>query len=172
MKLTGKIPALALLLGSACAGAGELALKVEIPALNVAEYHKPYVAIWIEDSKGRHQQNISLWYDHDMRDDEGSKWLKDLRLWWRRSGRQLSLPVDGFSGATRPVGTHELVFNSLSPAIRDLPKGDYRLVVEAAREVGGRELLKLPFQWPAESTYETSQQGSSELGRIYLTIQP
>lgn len=172
MKLTGKIPALALLLGSACAGAGELALKVEIPALNVAEYHKPYVAIWIEDSKGRYQQNISLWYDHDMRDDEGRKWLKDLRLWWRRSGRQLSLPVDGFSGATRPVGTHELVFNSLSPAIRDLPKGDYRLVVEAAREVGGRELLKLPFQWPAESTYETSQQGSSELGRIYLTIQP
>lgn len=172
MKLIGKMSALTLLLCSTYAGAGELNLSIEIPTLNVAEYHKPYVAIWIEDSKGRHQQNLSLWYDHDMRDDEGSKWLKDLRLWWRRSGRQLSSPADGFSGATRPVGTHELVIKSGSSAIRDLPAGDYRLVVEAVREVGGRELLKLPFQWPADSTYKTFQQGSNELGRVQLTVQP
>jgi len=172
MKLTGKTTLLALLLGSAYAGAEELALEVEIPALNVAEYHRPYVAIWIEDSKGRHQQNLSLWYDHDMRDDEGQKWLKDLRLWWRRSGRQLEFPVDGFSAATRPVGTHELVFDSNSSVIRDLPAGDYRLVVEAAREVGGRELLRLPFQWPPEKRQEIVQQGSNELGRIQLVVKP
>lgn len=172
MKLIRSIPPLVLMVGSACVGARELALEVEIPALNVAEYHKPYIAIWIENSKGQHQRNLSLWYDHDMRDDEGSKWLKDLRLWWRRSGRQQALPVDGFSGATRPVGTHELVFSSDSLAIHDLPAGEYRVVVEAAREVGGRELLKLPFRWPAESNSETVQQGSSELGRVKLTVQP
>lgn len=172
MTLTRCLPALALVLGSASAGAGELALEIEIPALNVAEYHKPYVAIWIEDNKGQHQRNLSLWYDHDMRDDEGTKWLKDLRLWWRRSGRQLSLPVDGLSGATRPAGTHELTFDSDSPAIRDLPAGNYRLVVEAAREVGGRELLKLPFQWPAESSSETLQEGSNELDHVKLTVHP
>lgn len=172
MNLSRSFSSLLLVLGSACVGAEDLVLDVEIPALNVAEYHKPYVAIWIESSKGQHQRNLALWYDHDMRDDEGSKWLKDLRLWWRRSGRQLSMPVDGLSGATRPAGTYELTFSNKSQAIHGLPAGEYQLVVEAAREVGGRELLKLPFQWPAESSIETSQQGSNELGRVKLTVQP
>jgi hypothetical protein len=32
-----------------------------------------------------------------------------------------------------------------------LAPGDYTLVVEAAREVGGRELVKIPFSWPAKA---------------------
>ncbi len=152
--------------------AADLRVEVEIPSLQVAEYHRPYVAIWIETEKGRHQQDLAVWYDLEMKDNEGTKWLKDLRLWWRRSGRQLEFPVDGLSGATRPVGSHKLVFAADSPQLSGLPKGEYRLVVEAAREVGGRELIRLPFQWPVTNAQQQQQQGEHELGRVALQLTP
>jgi hypothetical protein len=53
-----------------------------------------------------------------------------------------------------------------------LEPGDYQLMVEAAREVGGRELVKLPFRWPVTATSEQTQSGEHELGRVTLSLQP
>lgn len=152
--------------------AADLHVTVEIPRLDVAEYHRPYVALWIERPDQQHVADLAVWYDLKLKDDEGEKWLKDLRLWWRRSGRGLDMPVDGLSGATRPVGTHTLRFARDDAALATLEPGEYRLVVEAAREVGGRELLRVPFNWPAEAEQTHQAQGESELGRIALTLQP
>ena len=153
------------------AAAAEMEVTVEIPRLAVAEYHRPYVAIWIENADG-HVADLAVWYDLKLRDREGEKWLKDMRQWWRRSGRALELPVDGMSGATRPVGEHSLQFASDHPALRALAPGEYQLLVEAAREVGGRELVRLPFNWPVKAALTHQQSGTSELGRITLTLQP
>ena len=46
MKLRYSI-ALAVPLASANAMAADLALKLDIPQLNVAEYHRPYIAAWL-----------------------------------------------------------------------------------------------------------------------------
>jgi hypothetical protein len=51
-----------------------------------------------------------------------------------------------------------------------LPAGAYQLVVEAAREVGGRELLRVPFTWPMPAS--ASAKGTTELGAIAVTIRP
>jgi hypothetical protein len=53
-----------------------------------------------------------------------------------------------------------------------LPSGDYVLAVEAAREGGGREVLRLPFSWPATAATSTSAQGVGELGQLRLTVTP
>ncbi|MBP8256458.1 MAG: DUF2271 domain-containing protein, partial [Opitutaceae bacterium] len=90
----------------ATSAAAQLTATVEIPQLDVSEYHRPYVALWIE-GPDRSVVNVGVWYDVDMKKDEGESWLKDLRQWWRKSGRDLNLPIDGLSGPTRPVGTHE-----------------------------------------------------------------
>jgi hypothetical protein len=45
-------------------------------------------------------------------------------------------------------------------------------VVEAAREVGGRELLKIPFAWPATAAQSLDAQGKTELGKITLVLTP
>ena len=45
-------------------------------------------------------------------------------------------------------------------------------MVEAVREVGGRELLKIPFTWPARSVQNGSAQGTSELGAVTLSVKP
>jgi len=152
--------------------AAELMVDVEIPRLQVAEYHRPYVALWLEEPDKRHVANLAVWYDLKLKDNEGEKWLKDMREWWRRSGRSLQMPVDGVSGATRAVGTHQLTFDDTKAPLKDLPAGDYRLVVEAAREVGGRELLRLPFTWPPQNAEKQQAQGESELGSVTVQLNP
>ncbi len=165
-----KILLLPLALLSAPLMAAELKIEVDIPRLQVAEYHRPYVALWLEQPDKSHVANLAVWYDLKLKDNEGEKWLKDMREWWRRSGRSLDMPVDGVSGATRAVGKHSLTFSDDNAPFSTLPAGEYRLVVEAAREVGGRELLRLPFSWPPKKTETHQAQGESELGTVTLEL--
>lgn len=152
--------------------AADLDISVEIPRLDIAEYHRPYVALWVEKPDQSHVANLAVWYDLKLKDNEGEKWLKDLRQWWRRSGRSLEMPVDGVSAATRAVGSNQLSYKGSGAPLKALPAGDYNLVVEAAREVGGRELLRVPFSWPPIQPSTASAQGSSELGTLTVTVKP
>ncbi len=166
------------LTGAALGAAGTLAspaaaetldVSITLPRLTVAEYHRPYVAIWLE-KEGAPARTLSVWYDVGKRNNAGAKWLRDVRMWWRASGRSLKLPADGVSGATRAPGTHALSFATGRSALPALTPGKYTLVVEAAREVGGRELIRLPFTWGASGTATASATGSSELGAIKLSV--
>ncbi|MCW2410917.1 MULTISPECIES: DUF2271 domain-containing protein [unclassified Sphingobium] len=136
-------------------------ISVTIPRLNVAEYHRPYVAAWVEPTGGGAAQTIFVWYDVKLQGREpGTKWLSDLRTWWRKGGRSLKLPADGVSSATRAPGTHKIAL----PAT--LKPGQYTLYVEAARETGGREIVSIPLQVPAKGASAT---GKSELGAITIS---
>ncbi|HCS65902.1 MAG TPA: DUF2271 domain-containing protein [Cellvibrio sp.] len=152
--------------------ASELTVSVEVPALDVAEYHKPYIALWIENEKGE-STNLAVWYqleERGQKSDKGEEWLKDMRQWWRRIGRETDMPVDGVSGATRAPGKNLVTFIEGKAPLGKLKKGNYVLMVEAAREVGGRELVKVPFVWPAAS--EQSAKGKKELGEISVSVKP
>lgn len=162
------LPALAL---PAAASTAELNVTVEVPTLTVAEYHRPYMAIWVEGGDQTAVANLAVWYDIKLKNQEGETWLKDLRTWWRKSGRSLDLPINGLSGATRAPGTHTVSFGAASP-VGKLPPGQYNLVVEAAREVGGREVVRTPFQWPPKGVQTVRAKGSSELGAISITAKP
>lgn len=151
--------------------AADMALKVEIPRLTVAEYHRPYVAIWIEKADQSFAGNLAVWYDIKMRNNEGTKWLKDMRAWWRKTGRELTMPVDGISGATRAPGEQAAQFTDAT-ALGKLAPGEYNVVLEAAREVGGREVVKVPFVWPPRAATTTQARGEHELGAISVTVKP
>ena len=150
--------------------AAGMAVTVEVPRLNVAEYHNPYIAFWIQEPGGAHVADLAVWYDTQLRNEEGETWLKDMRQWWRRSGRALDLPVDGLSRPTRAPGTHDLAFDAAT--LQALAPGDYVLVVEAAREVGGREMLEIPFSWPPQAGETLTARGESELGEVTVTVNP
>lgn len=160
------------LLGQTGVLAGEVSLELEIPRLAVAEYHRPYVAVWLETDQGRHLADLAVWYDQGQRNHEGASWLKDLRMWWRRSGRQLSFPADGFTGATRAPGSHPVPLEDARRIFAELEPGQYQVMVEAAREVGGRELIAVPFEWPVEEQLEVTRQGEHELGEVRLRLAP
>ncbi|VTU24434.1 putative periplasmic protein [Variovorax sp. PBL-E5] len=156
--------------------AAGLGASIEIPRLNVAEYHRPYVAAWIERADNSMAGTLAVWYDVRTRtnnpEGEGTKWLKDLRQWWRRGGRELSMPVDGVTGATKPAGKQQLNFTEGMGAMPQLAPGAYKFVVEAAREVGGREVVSIPFQWPPTTASQSSASGKEELGEIKLELKP
>ena len=158
-----------LALGALSAPAADLSVSVEIPTLPVAEYHRPYVAVWVEGPDQAIAANLAVWYQ--VRGDH-TKWLPDLRQWWRRGGRDLKVPVDGLTGATRPVGQHLLKFDATQAPLAKLPPGNYALVVEAVREVGGREAVRIPFEWPIKSAARAAASGKTELGAIALTLNP
>lgn len=148
-----------LLLGGAIAApASAGTVTVTIPRLSVAEYHKPYVAVWVEPVGGGAPRTIAVWYDVKMLGNEpGTKWLSDLRTWWRKGGRSMAMPADGVSGATRGPGRYTI------PLPRNLRPGNYVLNVEAARETGGRELVTVPITVPSGSGNAT---GRTELGAV------
>ncbi|KRB85971.1 hypothetical protein ASE00_04270 [Sphingomonas sp. Root710] len=150
-----------LLGGIAAVPASAASVNITIPALKVAEYHKPYVAVWLEPAGGGAARTLSVWYQVKKNDKEpGTKWLSELRAWWRKGGKSLKMPADGISGATRAPGTYSISL----PA--NLPAGAYILNVEAARETGGRELVTLPISVPAKGA---SASGKTELGAITLS---
>jgi hypothetical protein len=150
-------PALTALVSPASAApAGTV--TITIPRLNVAEYHKPYVAVWLEPVGGGTPRTLAVWYDLKKRgNDPGTKWLADLRAWWRKGGRSMAMPADGVSGATRAPGQY------IIPLPADVKPGQYVLNVEAARETGGRELVSVPL------TAGGRISGKTELGAITLS---
>ena len=91
--------------------------------------------------------------------ENGTKWLADLRSWWRKAGRTMTMPADGISGATRAPGTHTLAL----PA--GIAPGAYVLNVEAARENGGRELVSVPIRVPGGG----NAAGHAELGAVAVS---
>ncbi len=150
----------------AAADPGKATLAIEVPRLQVAEYHRPYVAAWLTEAGSGDITNLAVWYQLDV---EGEEWLKDMRQWWRRTGRGLDVPVDGVTGATRPPGNHPA---DVAAHFDDLEPGSYTLLIEAAREVGGRELLELSFEWPVAEPLRLQAQGESELGAVVLELRP
>ena len=164
--------AMTAVMGAPSVFAADLAVKVEIPRLTVAEYHRPYTALWIEKADQSFVANLAVWYDLKMKAGEGTKWLKDMRQWWRKSGRELQMPVDGLSGATRAPGEHTLTFAGAKSPLDKLPAGEYAVVVEAAREVGGRELVRVPFTWPPTAAQSNQAKGEHELGAVSVAVKP
>jgi hypothetical protein len=154
------------------AWAAEVQLKLDLPRLNVAEYHKPYVAVWVEKpGQSLAAAQLAIWYDTKKPNNGGAKWLRDMRQWWRAGGRSLALPADGVSGATRAPGEQVLKLEQHA-ALAALPPGQYEVVVEVSREGGGREVQRLPLTWPVKSAQDVQKKGEEEIAAVSLTAKP
>ena len=109
----------------------EVQLDINLPEIQGSRVKRPYVAVWLEKAGSRDfAGNFAVWYDMRKPNNIGAtKWLPDLRNWWRASGSTASFPIDGVSGATRPPGDYSLSLGS-SEAVKKLPAGSYEVVVE------------------------------------------
>jgi len=141
--------------------ATELQLDLKLPA-QTGEYHNPYVAVWIEDSKGQSARTLVLWR-------EGAKWLKDIRRWWRKVGRKDADLVDGITSATRAAGQYQLNFDALDDKGQPLAHGQYTLRIEVVRENGGRSIVKQPFTLDGKDQKFTLK-ATSEIAKSFFTI--
>lgn len=150
--------------GAAPALAASATVTIELPRIDAQPYRKPYVAVWLEDAAGKQVRVLSVFHDQAR---IGGRWLPDLRTWWRLGGRGMSLPADGISRPTQAPGRHTVTVGGL----QGLAPGRYAIVVEAAREKGGRELVKVPLDWKGRRVVGTAR-GTSELGTIVAAVTP
>ncbi|WP_297512808.1 DUF2271 domain-containing protein [uncultured Caulobacter sp.] len=152
-------------LGAAApAMAADLDVNFTIPTQKVAEYHAPYISIWIENADGTSAGTLAVWYKPNH-----EKWLKDMRKWWRKAGREMTFPnADGISGATHAPGPQKVSFSDAKGPLKGLKPGQYNLVIDAAREAGGFESVSVPFSWGKPG--KTAGKGASELGAVSVTV--
>jgi len=147
--------------------ANTLSVTVDLPRINSASYHRPYVAVWIENPDQTANRTLAVWYQQTRNaEGDGKDWLKDMRTWWRKGGRAMTLPADGVSGPTKAPGRHTVTVPAAR--LRNLAAGNYTIVVEAARELGGREVVRVPFRWGGPNTANAS--GSTELGAVRVAV--
>lgn len=137
------------------------AVDYEIPSLDVAEYRRPYVAIWIADDQGNSVRQLQLLGEN--------RWLRDLRLWWRKVGRSDDSLVDALAGATRKPGRYRIEWDGRDTQGKTVAQGNYELHIEVAREHGEHELLSLPFILNGH-TVSANAKGTNEIGRVSLGL--
>jgi hypothetical protein len=61
-------------------------------------------------------------------------------------------------------------FDTSKGPIASLAPGEYKIIVEASREVGGKELVEIPFKWAPGTEAQASAKGKEELGAITLKL--
>ena len=136
-------------------------IEITLPVIEQGQYHRPYVALWIEDEKRVAQRSLLVWMEKD-------KWLSDLKRYWRRVARANRPIVDGVTGATKGPGTHVVTWDGLNDKGKALPAGTYAVCVEAAREKGGREAICTDIEY---GTTKLSQaKGKHELMSLAVRL--
>ena len=88
---------------------------------------------------------------------------------WRKAGREMTFPAEGISGATHAPGPQKVTFSAAKAPLKDLKPGAYTLVVEAAREAGGHEAVRVPFTWGKPGKPVTVK-GATELGAVTVAV--
>jgi len=139
----------------------QLEIQVELPKIDTGTYHRPYVAVWIENEQQQPVRLVEAWL-------EKPDWIKDLRRFWRKLGRSEPQLVDAKTGATKGPGSYKVRWDGKDEQGKAVAAGNYVLFVEAAREQGGRNLAKQAFTWDG-SAVQIEIKASKELGKIQLT---
>ncbi len=140
-----------------------LAIKLALKQQQ-GEYHPPYVAAWLENSDKKPVRTLLLWRNE-------SKWLKDIRRWWRNVGRKDPVLVDAITSATHAAGSFPLSFLALDDDKKPLAHGNYTLYIEVVREKGGRALIKQAFTLNSQAQQFTLK-ATAETNAITFTINP
>ena len=146
----------------------ELAVDFDIASQEGFRYHRPYVAVWVEDPSGTRVRTLSLWVNTNGR---GPRYIRELRRWFsgERAQEDAGGPdlVASMSGATRPPGQYGVVWNGRDDRGNPVEQGPYRVVIEAAREHGSYQLMQQDLTLGAKPV-AADLPGNEEIGRAHV----
>lgn len=155
------VVAFLLMLAAPLAPASDVVVSFSVPEFSDGPKQRPYVAIWLE-KRGQKQaiRTFEVWY-------EDKKWLKDLRRWWRKSGRYQE-DIDAITSATKPPGTYTHKYTFPKELLES--GGKYTLYIEAVREHGNRTLLKQPIDLSNPLPQSFELEAGKEIGPINIRL--
>ncbi|HVW09737.1 MAG TPA: DUF2271 domain-containing protein [Bryobacteraceae bacterium] len=102
-------------------------VTIEVP-LTASGWKRPYLAVWVEDTKGRLVRNVGLFANKP-------RYLNELREWYsvnataNTNWRSVARP-------TRGPGKYSFVWDGIDESGKPAPQGPYRVFVECAMEHG------------------------------------
>lgn len=142
----------------------ELAIDFEIAPQQGGRYHRPYVAIWVEDASGRPVRTLSLWVNTSGR---GPRYIRELRRWFTLARDEASAGapalIDTVSSATRLPGRYSVSWNGRDDRGGVVEQGTYRLFIEASREHGTYQLIQQELALAAKPV-AADLPGNEEIG--------
>ncbi|PYP76601.1 MAG: DUF2271 domain-containing protein [Gemmatimonadetes bacterium] len=144
----------------------ELAVDLEIAPQQGYRYHRPYVAVWVEDAGGRPVRTLSLWVNTSGR---GPRYIRELRRWFSmdRDQEDAGGPdiISTVSSATRLPGQYTVTWNGRDDRGSVVDQGNYRVVIEAAREHGSYQLMQQDLTLTTKPV-AADLAGNEEIGRV------
>ena len=143
----------------------ELAVDLEIAPQQGYRYHRPYVAVWVEDAGGRPVRTLSAWVNTSGR---GPRYIRELRRWFtmERDQEDAGGPdlIATVSSATRLPGQYTVTWNGRDDRGAVVEQGTYRVIIEAAREHGSYQLMQQELTLAAKPV-AADLPGNEEIGR-------
>jgi thiamine biosynthesis lipoprotein len=137
-----------------------LSIEYQIPQINEGKYHRPYLALWITDTRNKSVRHLMLL-------GESERWAKENTRWWRRVGRKIPGVLEAVARPTRLPGKYHLVWNYLNDQGQPVKPGKYWLHMEAAREGGGHDYQKVSIDTSID-WQEHTLPAKGELGAVAL----
>jgi len=143
--------------------ASQLSVEFSVPKLTVSPYHRPYVAVWVENASRQHVATLALWKQMQ----EGDKWLKDLRQFWRKKNQRSANAVDAVTSATKRPGNYRFRWDLTADNSKQrVPAGDYLLNIEVVREEGGRDFHRIPLTLDNNNPTQLALPAKKEIGAV------
>lgn len=106
-------------------------------------YHRPFVAVWIEDADTAAVRTLSVWLQKTAK---GPRYWKELKRWYRDEKERRVMKggdlIKSVSGATRPPGQYSVTWDGRDDEGKPVAQGKYVLCIEAAREHGTYQIIK------------------------------
>jgi FAD:protein FMN transferase len=140
----------------------ELAVDFEIPVLSVANYKRPFIALWIEDADKFPIRTLALWYHED-------RWLTESKAWYRadrlRGMSETTSIVRSIGVATRPAGKYTIKWDGKDNAGNLVKPGAYTVLLESVREHGTYQLIRQEMRFSGTPQHVDVKPGS-ELGPV------
>lgn len=116
----------------------EVAIDLEFVPPSGYRYHRPYVAVWVEDASGKSVRTVTLWVQTTGR---GGRYIRELRKWFGQQDDTTTL-INTVSSATRNPGKYAMLWDGKDDKGALVNQGTYRLFIEAAQEHGTYALLQ------------------------------
>ncbi len=149
------------------AGPGAMDVTITHPATEGRRISQALCRDLQVEKAGASAKTVAVWYDYDMKANEGTKWLqRRTPMVASAAGRFDDLPGERHHGCDARAGRAQDIVLACPTRRRGL-SGQYTLVIEAAREVHGPELLRIPLHLAGKGRRGRRAAGTTELGRRF-----
>lgn len=138
----------------------ELAINFQFNRIE-GNSHRPFAAIWVENEKKEAVRNLALWYNK-------TKWIPDLRNWYRINGERFKANKDNYAsatGATRNPGKYTIKWDGKDDKGAFVPQGKYTIILETSKEAGTDEIIRQQMEFKKTAKKATNA-GNVEISNV------